>query len=126
MLYCKKSATGIVAKSRYRGWLSRSPLEEVVHRGLWRGVAVGCRPHSATTGHPPCPSRDRDIARHPPLLLAGSERREEDRPTSIKNKPGGDHAKQSPDRSDSASEMRGRGDSRRGRDGGDRQRGDLS
>src|SRR5438094_6453251 len=110
MLYCKKSATGIVAKSRYRGWLSRSPLLHFVHRGLRRGVAVLCRPHSATAAHASCPSRDRDIACHRPLPLAGSERREEDRSTYIKNPEGGFHAKQSPDRSGSASDVRGQGD----------------
>src|SRR5437899_2281852 len=91
MLYCKKSATGIVAKSRYRGRLSRSPLLHFVHRGLRRGVAVLCRPHSATAAHTSCPSRDRDIARHRPLSLAGSERWEEDRSTSIKIKSGRRH-----------------------------------
>src|SRR5437867_235532 len=109
-----------MAKSRYRGWLSRSPMEEIVHRGLWRGVAVGCRPDRATAAHPSCPSRDRDIRGGYPLSLAGSHGREEDRSTSIKTKLEEIHAKQSPDRSDSASEMRGQGDSRRGRDGGDR------
>src|SRR5436305_14902961 len=36
------------------------------------------------------------------------------------------HAKQSPDRRAAASEKRGQGNSRRGRDGGERERGDLS
>src|SRR5438477_7641689 len=125
-LYCKKSVTGIMAKSRYRGWLSRSPTEEIVHRGLWRGVAVRRRPYRATAAHPSCPSRDRDIGGAYPLSLAGSHGREEDRSTSIKTKLEETHAKQGPDRSDSASEMRDKRDSRRGRDRSDRQRGDLS
>src|SRR6266568_7199443 len=84
MLYCKKSATGIVAKSRYRGWLSRSPTEEIVHRGLWRGVAVWGRQYRSAAAHPSCPSRDRDIGGGGPRPLAGSHGREEDRSTSIK------------------------------------------
>src|SRR6266540_4510576 len=42
MLYCKKSATGIVAKSRYRGCRVGSRPLQFVHRGLRRGVAVWC------------------------------------------------------------------------------------
>src|SRR5947207_5101215 len=91
MLYCKKSATGIVSKSRCRGWLSWSLLVNFVHRAFRRGLPLLCRLHSATAAHTSCPSRDRDIARHRPLPLAGSERWEEDRSTSIKIKSGRRH-----------------------------------
>src|SRR5258707_5411864 len=72
-------------QSRYRGRPGRSPLLQIIHRKLWRSVAV--RSLRASAVHPSTlPSRDRDI----PLARACGTRPAGGRSRTSKNNSGGD------------------------------------
>ncbi len=96
----------------------------LIHRGLRRSVAVLCREGSpatplahhetATSSAPDSPNACRDRAAGRKIAPLH------------KKSAGGDPCKAKPRSIRFCVEMRGQGGSRRGRDGGDRQRGDLS
>ena len=92
-------------------------LGRAIHRKLWPSVAVRY-PLTAfsVSGRPSSRDRDRPGAPDAACLRDGNGR-EEDRATTKKHNRRRPHAKQSSDRSASASEKRRQGNSRRGRHG---------
>ena len=121
--FTEKVSFGRSSRITIRRWSSRSPREDHPLR-----ITTECAVWSPTTTPLPSasPITARDIGRRhrladlPDRMAGGRSGRSIERNREVT------HAEQSPDRPGSASEMRGQGNSRRGRDGGDRQRSDLS